>query len=144
MKTTTMRTMIAAAALVVAAGSASAQTYKADVPVAFQVGSKVMAAGSYSVRLIDNSVGKTVIVYNRATNTSAALVSSVKTDTPKSWLAAGNPVITFDCVDSVCRLGKLWTGSDSFAYRLSTPKAPNGDMVAHRTTIVTLSMINAH
>ena len=142
MKTTTMRTLIAAAALVVAAGSASAQSYKAEVPVAFQVGSKAMPAGSYHVRLTNSAAGQ-VVVYNRATKTSAVLVSAIRADVSKSWLASGSPIITLECTDGVCRLGKLWTGSDTFAYQFSTPKAPTGDLVAHRTTVVTLSMINA-
>ena len=62
MNTNTMKMMIAAAALVVAAGSASAQTFKAEVPVAFQVGNKTMAPGSYDVRLSVSGAGATVVV----------------------------------------------------------------------------------
>ncbi len=137
MNTRLMHTMIAAAALLVAAGSASAQTYKADVPVTFHVGNKLMPAGPYDVRLTNNSA----VIRNRITGNVALVVSAIKADPPKNWIASGDPRISFECTDSVCSLGKVWNGADSFAYLFSTPKAPAGDLVA-RTHVITLSMIH--
>ena len=51
MKSSTIRTMIAAAALAVAAGTASAQTYKAEIPVSFRAADKLMLPGSYEVKV---------------------------------------------------------------------------------------------
>src|SRR5258708_35623931 len=45
----TTRMMIAAATLVVAAGGASAQTLKAEIPFTFRAGGVVMEAGKYTV-----------------------------------------------------------------------------------------------
>ena len=42
MKSMMTRWMIAAAAMTAVAGSAAAQTYKAEIPLSFQVGSKMM------------------------------------------------------------------------------------------------------
>src|SRR5271169_4577719 len=48
----TMKMMVAAATVVVAAGTASAQNLKADIPFTFRAGGKVMAAGTYRVSRI--------------------------------------------------------------------------------------------
>ena len=107
MTTTTLRTMIAVAALAVAAGSASAQTYRAEVPMAFQAGGKTLAAGSYEVRMGSGAVGQMIVIYSPATKTSAALVSVVRADAPKDWLAAGSPWIRFEQAGRVCSLRNL-------------------------------------
>ncbi len=57
MKKLTTKLMIAAAALVVAAGAASAQTMKAEIPFAFRAGDKVMAAGTYRVETLSTQTG---------------------------------------------------------------------------------------
>jgi hypothetical protein len=49
MKNLTKNMMIAAAALVVAAGAAQAQTIKAEVPFSFRVAGTVLPAGEYRV-----------------------------------------------------------------------------------------------
>src|SRR5580700_2722631 len=59
MKNFTMQLTIAAAALVAVAGSASAQTYKAEIPMAFHAGSNAMAAGSYEV-VVRNTSGQSI------------------------------------------------------------------------------------
>ena len=123
MKTNTLRTMLAAAALVVAAGTASAQTFKAEVPIAFTVGNKTMAPGSYDVRLDSRSGTQMVVVRNSSTHTSAVLASPVRADASKAWVAAGNPMIAFECAGGSCRLSKLWTGSGSSELHFQTPKS---------------------
>src|SRR5579872_3601198 len=51
------RMIVAAATVLAAAGTASAQTLKVEIPFPFRVGSKVMAAGTYSVIDIDRRSG---------------------------------------------------------------------------------------
>ncbi len=143
MNTNTMKMMIAAAALVVAAGSASAQSFKAEVPVAFKVGNKTMAPGSYDVRMSVTGAGARIVVRNRNENTAVMLSPSVKGDAPKEWQVAGDPKLAFGCSDGTCTLRSIWNGSDSFAYKLPAPKAGARDLASIRTEIVTLSMIKA-
>jgi hypothetical protein len=144
MKSSTMRLMIAAAALVVAAGTASAQTYKAEIPMAFRAAGKLMTPGSYEIRVSRNSATELVFVRNTDTHGGVILQAQVKADPPKEWLQAGNPKLAFACTGNACTLTRMWDGSDSYAYGFPTPKAPAGDLVAQRLEFVTLSMIKAH
>jgi len=143
MNTTTMRTMIAAAALMVAAGSASAQTFKAEIPMAFRVSNKTMAPGTYDLRLTRAASGMMLVVYNRTTRTSAALVPSVTADPPKAWRAAGDAKIAFACTDGACSLRELWDGFGTDAYRFPAPRSA-GTLVAQRSEFLTLSMVRTH
>ena len=144
MKNTLMNTMIAAAALVVAAGSASAQTYRAAVPMAFHVGNQNMAAGSYDIRVTGGAVGQALIIRNRESSAAAVLVANVRSDPPKTWRESGDPKLAFSCAGDSCTLAKMWDGSSTFAYNFPTPKGPAGSVVAQRLEVVTLSMIKAH
>jgi len=144
MKTLTMHTMIAAAALVAAAGSASAQTYRAEIPVAFRVIGKQMTPGSYDVRVMNNGNGEKVYLYNRTANTSAALVSPVHSDAPRKWRDLRAPKIALECAGSDCTLRRIWNGSDVFALEFPAPKAPTGTLVTQRTEVITLTMVRAH
>ncbi len=139
MNTTTMKTMIAAAALVLAAGSASAQSYKAEVPLAFHVGNKTMAPGSYELRFAKGAASRILVIYNQSDNSAAVLVAAVG-DLPK---ASRDATVTFECTDGTCSLSKLSDGLGSVAYQFPAQKAP-GTLTAHRTEFVTLSMIKAH
>ena len=111
--------------------------------MAFQVGSKTLAAGTYDIHLTSGAVGQTLVIRNLNTSTSAMLVTGVRSDAPKTWREAGDPKIAFECIGSSCTLRKLWNGSDSFAYVFPAPKAPAGDLVARRIEVVTLSMMKA-
>ncbi len=140
MNTTMMRTMIAAAALVVAAGSASAQVFTAEVPIAFQAGGKTMAPGTYDVKLTYGAASQMIVFYNHNDKSSVALLPGVAGDAPKTWLERRLPTIAFECVAGTCSLRKLWNGSDSFAFQFPGRKNA-GDLTAHRSDLVTLSMV---
>ena len=144
MKTTTMRTMIAAAALVVAAGTASAQSYTAEIPMAFRAAGTKMAPGKYEVRTARTQATEILILHNNTDNTNLALLTPVRSDTPKQWLVAGNPTISFECGKGACTLRKMWNGSASYAYDFPAPKPAAGDLVAQRLETVTLAMVKAH
>src|SRR6516225_3285372 len=51
MKSMTTKLMMTAGALAIATGIASAQQYRADIPFAFRAGDRVLAAGTYVVRV---------------------------------------------------------------------------------------------
>lgn len=143
MKTTTMRWIMAAAALAVAAGSASAQTFKANIPIAFEAAGKTMAPGSYEIKpsALANS---NYFVYNRTDNDAIIIIGGVSRDAPKAWVAEGSPRVTFECLDGRCSLKSIYTGNNGTAQTYASPKAPAGDVVAHRIQVVTLTMVKVH
>ncbi len=139
MKTNLTRWMIAAAALAVAAGSASAQTYNAEVPLSFHVGSRMMVPGTYQVRLSTSGIAS-VVVYNRNTRSSAILLPIGKADVSKAVREGARPVISFECSGGNCAMSRLWDGSDSFAYIFPALKTKAGEP---RAEVVTLQLTKA-
>ena len=119
MKNLTTRLMIAVATLAAAAVSASAQTYKADIPMAFDAGGKLMAAGTYDFVVATNTTGhQTVVVRNhREIKVTALLITVPGSDAPKAWREEGTPKISFDCLGHSCSLRKLYNGRDVSAYQ---------------------------
>ena len=141
MKTTTMRTLMTAAALVVAA-TASAQTFKVEVPMAFQVAGKTMNAGSYQIQMKDTGAGAFVTVYDSASHTSVMVLAGITTDAPKAWRDAGDPRLAFAHHDGKYELRTLWAGSGDSAHQLPSSKSSNN--VVARTELVTLAMVKVH
>jgi hypothetical protein len=123
MRTLTTHIMFVAAALAAVAGSASAQTYKADIPMSFQVANKTMAAGSYEVRtLIANAGNRVFAIRNTATDSTAAVVSYPGVDTPKAWETKGDPVLSFTCLGNNCALRRVWDGKSATTYEIPFKK----------------------
>jgi len=112
----TTKLMIAAAALV-AAGAASAQTMRADIPFAFRAGGsgKVMAAGRYSVNL--RGLGGTVAFQGRHKGAVVALPITHKAG------AESTPTLVFACGPGTCRLIQIWPGDSEPGLVFSTPKS---------------------
>ncbi len=144
MKNSMVRLMIAATALVVAAGTVSAQTYKAEIPMAFRAAGKLMTPGSYEIRVSHNSATQLVYVRNTEANSAVMLLAQVKDDAPKEWRQAGDPKLAFACTGSACALTRMWNGSDTFVYDFPSPRKAAGNLAAARLETVTLSMIKAH
>jgi hypothetical protein len=128
MKNATMTMMIAAAALAVVAGSASAQTYKAEIPMTFKAGSVLMTPGSYRVDV--NEMSRVIRVANEDTGKTVALLPLPGGDVPKTWRAAGKPVFAFTCAEGSCSLSRMWNGKDASDLRFSAPKSVHGENVA--------------
>ena len=113
----TTRIMIAAATLVVAAGAASAQTMKAEIPFTFRAGDTVMAPGTYQIRPIQQQSGIPLFRVNDASGQHAiALMPIGAGDPKKAWEANGKPLLSFECVASRCELSGIWTGPLTPAY----------------------------
>jgi len=119
----TTRLMVAAATLVAAAGAASAQTLKAEIPFTFRANGKVMTAGAYRVTVSRMSAG-TPILYIRSNEGHDAALARPQApyDAPKAWQAAGKPVLSFACGEKLCSLTGVWTGDQAPAYNFSAPK----------------------
>ena len=115
MKNLTTKLMFAAAALV-AAGAASAQTMKADIPFAFQAGGKVMAAGTYRVDfrgpsgtvVLRDTGWKSVVLAKPVTH-----IEGKKENTAK---------LVFACGRGPCSLVQVWPGYSESGLLFKTPK----------------------
>jgi hypothetical protein len=114
----TTKLMIAAAALV-AAGAASAQTMKADIPFAFQASGKMMAAGTYQVNL--RGTGGTVVI--RRYNRDAVYAKPVTLKEGK----VENAKLVFVCAHGTCSLSQIWAGNSTAGLEFRTPKLNRGE-----------------
>jgi hypothetical protein len=123
MKKLTTRFMIATAALVVAAGTASAQTMKVEIPFEFRAGHQVMAPGTYQVNSLDiRSSTKVFRLLDVHLRRSILVLPQAQVDPRKGWSADGNAKLVFECISGRCALAQLWSGSESYAYAFSRPK----------------------
>ena len=109
----TTKLMIAAAALV-AAGAASAQTLQASIPFAFRAGGKVMAAGIYHVDL--RGLGGTVVIRGWNKGGVVAMPVAHKDD------AKSTPKLVFACGRGTCSLLQIWPGYSEAGLEFRTPK----------------------
>jgi hypothetical protein len=110
--------MIAAAALV-AAGAASAQTLQAEIPFAFRAGGKVMAAGTYSVDVRGSANIVTISGWNKGG--VMAMPTGVKAD------AESKPKLVFECGHGTCSLLQVWPGYSQDGLVFRTPKSAQGE-----------------
>src|SRR5437660_9831677 len=114
--------MIAAVTLVVAAGSASAQVLKAEIPFPFRAGGVVMAAGEYMV-IANQKNGQPVYrLWSEQEHRSILVLATSSSDPEKAWKASGSPVLSFECGVSHCALSAIWAGPATPAYTFSRPK----------------------
>ena len=129
--------MIAAATVVVAAGVASAQTMKAEIPFAFRAGEKTMPAGTYQVTNLNRQAG--ISMFRLADENSREAIIAVPrlaTDARQAWVAAGKPLLSFECTDSRCALTSLWVGRGYPAFVLYQPKLGRDEHARTATVIM--------
>ena len=123
----TFRMTIAAATLLVAAGAASAQTLKAEIPFTFRAGDKLMTAGAYRVDTSHNNGGAPVFRIRSMDGSDAVLVMAASAgDAKKAWRDAGNAVLAFECAANRCALTQLYDGTSAPAYKFHY-RAPGKD-----------------
>jgi len=102
--------LMAAAALLVAAGSAQAQNLKAEIPFSFKAGVSMMSPGTYQVMINPSGTTSPMIrLYNESERKGVLLLVSWR-DAAKEWVAAGVPKISFECVEGRCSLAQVWRG----------------------------------
>lgn len=130
MKRNIMHWMIAAAALAVAAGSASAQSLKAEIPFAFHAGGVLMPPGAYSVTRSVSSASQSFVIYNPETRQSVILAHYVPSDAPAAWRADTQARLAFECSSDNCVLRTVWTAAGEPAYNFFGHK-PSGDEPVH-------------
>jgi len=122
----TTKLMIAAAALVAAgAASAQTQTMQANIPFAFRANGRLMAAGKYYVDL--PGAGKPVTIRSKKGGVVAM-------PTTGAAGAESTAQLIFDCGSSGCSLLEVWPGNSHDGLAFATPKRPR-DEDASRTVI---------
>jgi hypothetical protein len=141
MKSTMTRWMIAAAAVAAVAGSAAAQTqtYKAEIPLAFRTGGKVMQPGEYQIVLHANMASASFTLYNVDAKTVDGLVAIRSGRLNKAW-QPGVPVLVFECMGGGCMLRQLWNGSDGGAYEFQRPRGLSGE---GRIALIPLTVVKS-
>ena len=127
MKKLTTKVMIATAALMVAAGVASAQTMTAQISFEFRAGNQVMAPGTYQVDNLNTQTGIPIYrLLDVNSHRSTTVLAQAQVDPEKGW-AAGNPKLLFACTSGSCALAELWSGSESNGYVFPRPKLGKGE-----------------
>ena len=115
----TTRMMIAAATVVVAAGAASAQTLKAEIPFAFRAGKTVMSAGTYEVSKLNQGSGSPLFrVRDEQAKNAIALMPQAAADPTKAVAESGKPAMVFECVASRCALSGIYYGPNTAMYQI--------------------------
>ncbi len=130
MKRTTTYMATAAAALIMTAGTASAQSqFKAEVPFAFSIGNKVVEPGTYRIGTVSRMNSNVVLrVDNVDTKSTHMTLPELSSNASAKWMATGKPRLAFDCSTGTCVLKQIWFGDDYPAYQLQGPKAHGGEM----------------
>ena len=141
MKRLTTNLMIAAAALAAVAGSASAQTLKADIPFTFHMGTVVMSPGTYEVRTNHTGSGSIFVLQNKETHTSAMVAQVSASDAPNAWRAGGVAKLGFECAGSRCVLRAIWHAGDAYVYNFGGPKFGRGEEV--HTAVIAMTSVKA-
>jgi len=132
--------LVAAAVVALAAGNASAQSLKAEIPFTFQAAGVVMTPGTYEVIHASNTSSRHVVLRNADTK-KAVLAMYMPTDPAKELKAQGKPGIQFECVATRCALREIWTANGSPAYGFNTPK-PGSDGPS-RMALIPLTTVKA-
>ena len=137
MKNLTKKMTIAAAALMVAAGVAGAQTIKAEVPFGFRVAGSVMPAGSYRVNASSTTGGTMFTLTNQDTHRSI-LTLPYANNTQKRGEAATS--LTFECSGEDCALVGVAPGSGQ-DYQIWKPRLEKGEDT--RLAVIRAVLVNA-
>src|SRR5437763_5438874 len=122
MKNLTKNMMIAAAALVVAAGAAQAQQLKAEIPFSFRASGTLMPAGEYRVEGIRGQNSTSLFKLTNVDSHQAILAVPYVSGSS----AEGNATLSFECGGAHCALVQMIPGNGT-AYRFSRPKMDKGE-----------------
>ena len=126
MKNLTTNMIIAAAALMVTAGMATAQTIKAEVPFSFKANGVAMPAGQYQLARLTPVSGSNIIrVSNPDAHRSILASPIVKND----WARHGDPKLTFECSGAACALLSVDAG-EGHSYTFANPKHAEDSRIA--------------
>jgi len=134
----TKNLMLAMAACTIAAGTAAAQTYTAQIPFTFRAGKTVMAPGTYQIRLGGLTSTRSVSLYSQDLRKGAILVPTGTTGEHKDL---GAFKVRFACAGKDCALASIWVGGWEGAYMF--PKAKLGSAETARVVEVDVTRVKA-
>jgi hypothetical protein len=137
MKKNITRWIIAAAAVAAVAGTAAAESWKAEIPLAFRAGGKLMQPGEYKVYSHGRSGAAVFTIYNLETKASEGLAAARNGRVNKAW-QPGVPVLVFECAGGACMLREIWNGIDDFAFLFPRPR---GRSAEGRIAVVPLTVV---
>jgi|SRR5215471_6134525 len=109
----------AAAALLAAAATGSAQTMTAEIPFASIWATRACTPGTYQVRLYRNSSPVQIVQISNYDDRRVAMALPLGSD---DHAKRENPVLSFECTEGDCVLAKLWDAWGN-VFKLATPKA---------------------
>ena len=138
MKNLTMRMMVAAAALVVAGGVASAQNMKAEIPFRFQAAGAWLEPGTY---LINHMSGSSAIYRIANLDAAGAVLAMPQVTISRNNGKAGQGKLVFECAAGKCALVQLWDASTDVAYGFSRPKRSKDE--AAMASVISIRMEKA-
>jgi len=123
MKITTKLTF-AAAALLAAAATLSAETLKAEIPFRFDAMKAPMQPGAYSLSVSYGSSGHATIRFLSLDDRRSVMTIPMTVSQSHTGKSEGNPVLTFQCTDGRCQLAKIWDGNTNlYTFATSRPDA---------------------
>jgi hypothetical protein len=141
MKSLRTNFIMAVAAMAVAAGSASAETLKADIPFTFRAGNTLLTPGAYKLKMSVSINRHFILMQNEDTGASVMLATFVQGDASKNLKAKRVPALAFVCDNARCALTELWTGGEASSYYFRTPHlGHDGDL---RTAEIALTQVKA-
>jgi hypothetical protein len=123
-----------AAAVVIAAGTASAQNLHANVPFSFTVSSQPMAAGYYTVA---REVSHGGAVMFRLSDAKARHNAMVRSESAKPDGSAA-PRLLFECGSNGCALAGIAASGDGMARTVQVPRNAR-DTEARRVAVLLTS-----
>jgi hypothetical protein len=134
----TKNMMIAAAALMVAAGVAGAQTIQAEIPFGFRAAGTVLPAGSYRVRTNYQSGGNLAVTLSNQDTHQSVITMPYAHDLQQSGDAPAS--LTFECTGTACALVRMAPGSGQ-TYSFWKPKT--GKDGETRLAVIRAVLVNA-
>src|SRR5690242_2609050 len=118
---TTFKITIAAAALVVATGVASAQAMKAEIPFAFRVGTEMYDAGSYRVEV--QNAGTRIWLHPTVKGHGTVVLAMSTHNVPAQWRENAPATLSFECGLGRCQLTQVWSGDEATVVNVPHTKA---------------------
>ena len=130
----TKHLMLAAAACTIAAGSAAAQTYQAEIPFTFRAAGVNLAPGRYEISVSRFGSGTRYLKVRDMESHKAVLMTPNGLTGEKK--GPGEPTLRFACVEARCALSALWVGGWEGAYTFATPAAGKHEMARIETVVM--------
>jgi hypothetical protein len=120
MKLNTLTLTFAAVAMMTAAGTASAQNLKAEIPFSFRAAGTNMHPGAYSVKLSSAGSGHIVQIVNE--DEGRSVLTLPQSVSASAWSAKDSAVVLrFACTNGNCELSSL-RNDDGAVYSFATSK----------------------